>query len=139
MKTTKLLTILFASLFITSVCSVATAEIPAKYNLDNQLEKVSEISKYNFMSWDKVDNQSFILQTSPSTYYLIVLSSPSDRLPFTETIQIPDTNAMVKPGYNNVIVQGNGFKDTYVINKIYKFKDFEQVKKIKALLTGETK
>ncbi|MGA1865040.1 MAG: DUF6491 family protein [bacterium] len=122
-------------LFVSSFCAYARAEVPAKYNLDNQLEKVSEISKYNFMSWDKVDNQSFILQTSPSDYYLIVLSSPSGRLAYSETISIPDTNAMVKPGYNNVIIKGNGFKDTCIISRIYKFKDSEQVKAIKTQLT----
>lgn len=125
-------------LFVSSLCTYARAGVPVKYNLDNQLEKVSEISKYNFMSWDKVDNQSFILQTSPSDYYLIVLSSPSDRLIYSETISIPDINAMVKPGYNNVIVKGNGFKDICIINRIYKLKDSEQIKDIKKQLTEKT-
>jgi hypothetical protein len=125
--------------FTVSVCAAATDVIPAKYNLDNQLEKVSEISKYSFMGWETVDNQSFVLQTAPGVYYLIVLGSPSDKLVFSETITIPDTNAMVKPGYNNVIVQGSGFNETYIINKIYKFKDSEQVKTIKSLLTGSKK
>jgi len=112
--------------------------IPPKYNLDAQLEKVAEISKYNFMSWDNVDNQSFVLQTGPGDYYLIVLSSPSNKLMFSETIEIPDTNAMVKPGFNNVIVRGNGFKESYIINRIYKFKDYQEVKAIKAQLSRET-
>jgi len=139
MKAMRQLAWIFVTLFVASVCAAAPAEIPAKYNLDNQLEKVSEISKYNFMSWDKVDKQSFILQTSPSDFYLIVLSNPSDRLLFSESIQIPDTNSMVKPGYNNVIVKGNGFKDTCIINKIYRFKDSKQVKEIRDQLTGEKK
>jgi hypothetical protein len=45
---------------------------------------------------------------------------------------------MVKPGYNNVIVQGSGFKDTYIINRIYKFKDYEQVKTIREQITGRS-
>lgn len=139
MKNIKGLIIISVVFFLASLCAAAAVEVPAKYNLDNQLEKVSEISKYNFMSWEKVDRQSFVLQTSPSDYYLVVLSSPSDKLLFTETIKIPDTNAMVKPGYNNVIVQGSGFKETYIINKIYKFKDSNQVKEIKDQLTGEKK
>ncbi len=138
MKTIKQSFMIFMILFVASLSQYAGAEVPAKYNLDNQLEKVSEISKYNFMSWDKVDNQSFILQTGPSDYYLIVLSSPSDRLAYSETISIPDTNAMVKPGYNNVIIKGNGFKDTCIINRIYRFKDSEQIKDIKTQLTGKT-
>ena len=128
---------IFAAIFIAFTCSAESAELPAKYNLDNQLQKISEISKYNFMSWETIDNQSFVLQTSPSDYYLIVLSSPSDKLIFAETIKIPDTNAMVKPGYNNVIVQGSGSTDTYIINRIYKFKDYPQVKTIREQITGK--
>jgi len=138
MKTIKQPWMISMMLFVSSLCTYARAGVPVKYNLDNQLEKVSEISKYNFMSWDKVDNQSFILQTSPSDYYLIVLSSPSDRLIYSETISIPDINAMVKPGYNNVIVKGNGFKDICIINRIYKLKDSEQIKDIKKQLTEKT-
>jgi hypothetical protein len=136
MKKIKITAMIFTAIFAAFTCSAESAELPAKYNLDNQMQKVSEISKYNFMSWERVDNQSFVLQTSPSDYYLIVLSSPSDKLNFAETIKIPDTNAMVKPGYNNVIVQGSGFTDTYIINRIYKFKDYAQVKTIREQITG---
>jgi hypothetical protein len=139
MEAIKRIAILFTAVFMAYACSAQSAELPAKYNLDDQLQKVSEISKYHFMSWERVDRQSFVLQTSPSDYYLIVLSSPSDRLPFAETIQIPDTNAMVKPGYNNVIVRGSGFSDTYIINRIYKFRDYAQVKTITEQITGEKK
>jgi uncharacterized protein YbaP (TraB family) len=137
MKSIKKMAMIFAAIFIAFTCSAESAELPAKYNLDNQLQKISEISKYNFMSWETIDNQSFVLQTSPSDYYLIVLSSPSDKLIFAETIKIPDTNAMVKPGYNNVIVQGSGSTDTYIINRIYKFKDYPQVKTIREQITGK--
>ena len=116
--------------------SVNMDNIPQKYNLDTQLERATEISKYNFMSWDNVDNQSFVLQTGPGDYYLIVLSRLSNKLMFSETIGIPDTNAMIKPGFNDVIVPSNGFEESYIINRIYKFKDYEQVKAIKAQLRG---
>jgi hypothetical protein len=139
MKVIKQLAVISVVIFLASVCAAATAEIPAKYNLDKQLEKVSQISDYNFMDWDKIDKQSFILQTSPNTFYLIVLSSPSDKLLFTETIKISSNNNMVKPGYNNVIARGAGFSETYIINKIYRIKDSKQVKEIKAQLTGEKK
>ena len=135
----KLLTIIFSTLFIASICAAAPAMVPEKYNLDNKLEKVDSIYKYKLMSWNRIDNQSFELQTGPSEYYLIVLSFPSDKLPFTEHIKITDTNGMVRPGYNNVIVRGSGFKDNLVINKIYKFKDANQVKEIEAELTAVKK
>lgn len=138
MKAIKQLIAIFVTFLMASVCIAAKAEIPAKYNLDNQLERVTQIYKYNLMSWQKIDNQSFVLQTGPSDYYLIVLSSRSDKLPFTETIKITDTNGMVKPGYNNVISSGDGFKETHIINRIYKLKDSKQVKEIEAQLIGET-
>jgi hypothetical protein len=139
MKRVKVTAIVFMAIFTAYTCFAASSGVPEKYNLDSQMQKVTEISKYNFMSWQTVDKQSFVLQTSPSDYYLIVLSNPSDKIMFAETIKIADTNAMVKPGYNNVIVKGNGFTDTYIINKIYKFKDSAQIKTITAQLTGEKK
>lgn len=63
-----------------SVYAMASGSIPEKYNLDGELEKVPVITDYNFMGWQKVDNQSFVLQTGPNTYYFVVLSSPSDHL-----------------------------------------------------------
>jgi len=137
MKPIKRMAMIFVAIFMAYACSAEPAELPAKYNLDNQMQKVSEISKYNFMSWETIDNQSFVLQTGPSDYYLIILSSPSDKLIFAETIKIPDTNSMIKPGYNNVIVQGSGYTDTYIINRIYRFKDYAQVKTIREQITGK--
>ena len=67
-----------------SSCATGGIELPEKYNLDNQLESVSYISKYQgYIGWEMVDRQSFVLQTSPSDYYLIVLQIPAPDLPFT--------------------------------------------------------
>jgi hypothetical protein len=139
MKTIKQLAVIFALLCLASVSFAASSRLPAKYDLDKQLEKVDSIYKYKFMGWDKIDNQSLVVQTSPNDYYLIILSSPSDRLLFSEYISINSLNNTVKPGYNDVIVRGSGFKEKYIINKIYKFKDAKQVKEIEAQLTGATK
>jgi hypothetical protein len=63
------------------------------YHLKDILQNLKEFSAYqihlatNFMSWEKIDNRSFVLQTSPNHYYLIILSSPSDRLLFGESIK----------------------------------------------------
>jgi hypothetical protein len=139
MKTIRQLAIIFVVLCLTAISFAASSGLPAKYDLDKQLEKVDSIYKYKFMSWERIDNQSLVVQTSPSDYYLIVLSSPSNRLPFTESISINSLNDTVKPGYNNVIVRGDGFKEEYIINKIYKFKDSKQVKEMEAQLTGAAK
>lgn len=130
---------ILATLFIVSKCVVAYAEIPAKYNLDNQLEQISEISDNNFREWEMVDDQSFILQNSPSDYYLIVLRSPSDELPVNDSVKISETNTIIKPGLSKVIVRSNGIKDRYIVYKIYKLKGADQAEEIRAQLIRATK
>ena len=122
---------------IMSACATAPTETSGKYDLKDQLEPVSEIFKYNLMGWETVDRQSFILQTSPSQYYLIVLLRPSEHLMFSESIGISHTGDLVKPGYDRVTVFSSSFTDTYVIDKIFKLKNREEVKTIKAQLTGK--
>ena len=137
MKMIRNLATIFTIFFMISACAGAPVKIPDKYNLDSQLKNVPDISKYNMMSWERIDSRSFVLQTAPGDYYLIILSSPAVNLPFAESIHISSTGSMVRPGYNNVRVIGDGTDDSYVINKIYRFKDYEQVKSIKAQLSGE--
>ena len=138
MKATKYLIQVFGALLFLSACATAPVSTLEKYNLDDQLESVPSITKFNMMGWEHVDRMSFILQTTPSDYYLFVLNTPSDELPFTEYIHVSSTGSFVKPGYNNVTVYGVNSKRDYVIYKIYKFKDYEQAKEIRKQLTGET-
>jgi len=137
MRALKLLPMTFVALLFLSACATAPVSTTDKYNLDNQLESVSEITKFNMMSWDDVDRNSFVLQATPSEYYLFVLNTPSDELPFAENIHVSATGSFVKPGYNNVTVYGINSKRDYVIKKIYKFKNYDQVKEITKQLTGK--
>jgi len=137
MRALKLLPMTFVALILLSACATTTLTGTDKYNLDNQLESVSEITKFNMMSWDDVDRNSFVLQATPSEYYLFVLNTPSDELPFAENIHVSATGSFVKPGFNNVTVYGINSKRDYVIKKIYKFKNYEQVKEITKQLTGK--
>jgi Family of unknown function (DUF6491) len=137
MRALKLLSMTFVALLFLSACATAPVNTTDKYNLDNQLESVSEITKFNMMSWDDVDRNSFVLQTTPSEYFLFVLNTPSDELPFAENIHISATGSFVKPGFNNVTVYGINSKRDYVIKKIYKFKNYDQVKEITKQLTGK--
>jgi hypothetical protein len=139
MKTIRLSMNLGIILFMLSACATAPATLSEKYNLDNQLENVPKIFELTLISWDIVDNQSFILQTSPSDYYLIILEFSSNTLPFCSTINISNTNAVAWPNYNNVIVNDDGWEDRYMIEKIYKFRDYSQIESIKAQLSRETK
>jgi len=136
MNIIKRISILSILLFALSACATAPSDTSGKYNLDDQLEPVTEIVKYNLMSWEVIDSRSFILQTAPSQFYLIVLIRPSDQLPFAETISITNTGDMVKPGYDKVTVYGSPQVDTFVIEKIYKLENREQGNAIKEQLRG---
>jgi hypothetical protein len=139
MKTIRQSVRIFILLLIVSACATSPATIPPKYNLDNQLENVPNISGYNMMSWDRIDNQSFILQTGPNDYYLIVLESRSRTLPSASTIQFSDDRSLVWPRFSNVIVNDDGWEDSYMINRIYRFRDCAQVEEVRTLLLGETR
>lgn len=137
MKMIKQISIISILLFTLSACATGPPDTSGKYNLDEQLEPVSEILRYNLMSWEAIDSRSFILQTAPSQYYLIVVTHPSDQLPFAETISITSTGAVVKPGYDRVTVYGSPHVDTFVIDRIYKLENREQGTAIKEQLRGE--
>ena len=134
MKTIRQSVKILITLLITSACATEPATVPPKYNLDSQLENVPNISRFNMVSWDSIDKQSFILQTGPSDYYLIVLESMACSLPFASTIQISNENSLIWPSYSNVVVNDDGWEDSYMINRIYRFKDHAQIEAIRSLL-----
>lgn len=124
-------------MLLASTYALASKWMPEKYELDHQLTKVDKISNTSLMGWEKVDNQSFVLQASPSTYYLIVLSSPAWNLPFTERIGITGRSLIIRPGYDNVFVREAGRSwGKYIINRIYRLEDKKQAWEIITQLTG---
>jgi hypothetical protein len=124
-------------ILLVSTYAAASKWMPEKYDLDHQLTKVEAISNTSYIGWEKVDSQSLVLQTSPSRYYLIVLSFPAFNLPFTEDIGITGMNLMTRPGYDNVMVrEATGRWEKYIINKIYGLEDRKQAREIIAQLTG---
>jgi len=138
MKTLKIFMGLFAIMFFTAAYSAASSWMPEKYELDGELTKVEKISNTTLTGWEKVDNQSFVLRSSASSYYLIVLSSPAWNLPFTERIWITGRSLMIRPGFDNVIVREAGNRrDRHIINRIYKFENKKQVWDIIARITGQ--
>jgi hypothetical protein len=137
MKLFKQFAAILALSLLVSACATVPAGTDEKYNFDGQLEPVTEILKYNLMSWDAIDSRSLILQTAPSRFYLVILIQPADRLVFTESIKITNTGSMVKPGYDKVIVPGPPYTESFIIDKIYKLEDRDQKKAIKEQLKGK--
>lgn len=137
MKTLKKLASIVIITLFTSTYAAASKWMPEKYELDHQLIKVDKISNTSLMGWEKIDNQSFVLQASPSTYYLIVLSAPAWNMPFTERIGITGRNLMIRPGYDNVWVREPGNRwGKHIINRIYRIENKKQVWEIISQLTG---
>lgn len=138
MKTVKLMTGILIIWLIGSTGALGWDGLPMKYNLDNQLVRVDGMPNTTIIGWETIDNQSLVIQTSPSRHFLIVLSSPAYQLPFTETIGVTGLNLSIRPGFDSVIVYGPNFTDRYIINRIYKFKNRAQVREIEAQITGKT-
>ena len=139
MRVIKQMTVILSLFMLVSACATGSKIVSSKYDLDNQLEQVPNISRFNMMGWDKVDRQSFILQATPGDYYLIVLLRPSYELMFSESIAISSIGSMIWPGYNHVVVLDDNFRVPYVIDKIYRLDGREQAREITAQLRGENK
>jgi hypothetical protein len=139
MKTVMSIITVFLAIFLVSACASMKKpfETDEKYNLDGQLEVVDEIHKYTMRDWDKIDSQSFTLQTGAGTYYLIILRRPSTDIMFTERISIKTSSQMVRPGFNSVTVHSSSRSEDYTIHKIYKLDGAQHAREIKAQLTGK--
>ena len=152
---------IFVFLIMVVSCATTPRALPEKYNLDNELEAVDQISTFRVSGWDQVDNQSVILRTSfkaiRTDYYLLVLRRPMDirysnvRIGIENTAakdeaistqnitggnfhQAPSNIAGIASGYDRIVVSGPAGTDYYRIDKIYKLKGKEQAREIKERL-----
>ena len=112
-------------------CATGPIKLPERYNFENKLEEVNKIYQFKIKGWQSVDYQSLIIETNVNDYYLLVLQRPAPSLPFSEAIGITLTVDHVRPGFDNVIVSDSAGTESYIISKIYKFKDHKQALEIK--------
>ena len=115
-------------------CAITPRVLPEKYNLDNDLEAVEQISTFKEITWKKVDKQSIILRVDWKEYYLLVLRRPIFSMSFIHTLGIDSANHSITSGYDRIIVNDSTGTWYYVIDKIYKFRDWEQAEEIKERL-----
>ncbi|MGD9161376.1 MAG: DUF6491 family protein [Desulfobacteraceae bacterium] len=117
-------------LFIMVVACATTARVlPEKYNLDDELEAVDQITAFRQPDWEEVDKQSIILELSYKDFYLLVLRRPIETM-LPTTIGIPGTST-ITAGFDQIVVTESGVAQYYNIEKIYKLKGREQVNEIK--------
>jgi hypothetical protein len=139
MRTFVKIFIVFITSLLISSCAGGMIQLPQKYALDGQLEQVTSIYKSGIMDWETVDNQSLIIETGPSNYYLLVLKIPSPELVFRNRIRISSTGSMIRSGLDEVIIFDSAhMKSSYPIDRIYRIKGSEQMRAIRDQLTGKT-
>ncbi len=130
---TKLSGILILSL-LAIACATAPFKVADKYNFDNELQEQKEISNFRIDSWESIDHQSLIIRSNFNEFYLVVLQRPAISLPASESIGITVTINRVKSGFDNIIVADSHGTESYIIHKMYKFKDEVQKREIKKRL-----
>ena len=139
MRTARFLTVFFIVTFMTASCATMSTHLPEKYAaLDNDLEEVRQINNFHLDSWQRVDDQSFIIQSNINDYYLFVLNRPAPNLIYSETIGITHTASNIRAGFEAIYIDGSGGpSSSYIIMNIYKLNDRKQVKEIRERLANE--
>ena len=124
----------FSFFIMFSACATTQQNLPAKYDLGNELKRIDQINTFQLSSWEQVDNQSIILETNWHKYYLLVLSNPIFGGIPNLTIGISSTISSITAGFDRIFVNEGGITQYYVIDKIYELKDRKQVDEIKKQL-----
>jgi|WetSurMetagenome_2_1015567.scaffolds.fasta_scaffold17555_2 hypothetical protein len=135
MRTYKNILFILTSLILISGCAAGNIQVPEKYALDGQLEQVNSIYKYKITDWEKVDNQSLIIEAGPGSYYLLVLKIPSHELIFRNSISLSSTGSMIRAGLDDLIIYSAHMRVKYPIERIFKIKGRDQMFAIKDQLT----
>jgi hypothetical protein len=126
----------FAGLLLITACAGGGIQIPQKYSLDGQLPEVLSFQRNIIMDWQSVDRQSLIVETSPGTYYLLVLRTPAPDLPFYYSIGLSAQGRTVRAGFDQVILFTPHIREMYRIDRIYEIKGKEQMLAIRSQLDG---
>ena len=125
-------------ILLLSGCAAGPIQVPEKYALQGQLEQVNSFYRQRIIDWEKVDNQSLIIEVSPGTYYLVVLKIPSPELVFRNRIFFSSTGSMVRAGMDDLIVYTEHMKATYPIDRIFKISGTQKMLAVRDQLTGKT-
>ena len=125
----------FSFFIMFSACATTQQGLTTKYdNLGKELKEVTQINTFQLSSWEEVDHQSIILETSRNKYYLLVLRNPMIGVIPSLTIGISSTISSITAGFDRIFVNEDGVTEYYFIDKIYELKDRKQVDEIKKQL-----
>ena len=159
MKSLLKMIITMVLIFLVSSCATTNYQIPEKYQLDNQLERVNSVQSIQMQKgpafttfnqafedpvtvmkrrdtvtfseskneWTKVDLQSFILNSGPGDYYLIILHAPAIGLTSVDTISFVLLSNVLR-AKSDYLELGN---TRYIVDRIYKINSTEQMRAIR--------
>jgi hypothetical protein len=119
-------------------CAASPVTIDSVYTFD-EYEQVDSISILNLQGWEVIDNQSLIVQTGPSNYYLLVLRNKMPDLNVAETILFSSTGTRIVAGMDCVEVVGPTCSPEaipVVIDTIYKLGGRDDVQRIRRQISG---
>jgi len=118
-----------------SGCAAGNIQMPQKYALEDQLERVDWIYKQRIRDWEKVDNQSLIIEISPGAYYLMVLKIPARELLFQNRISLSSTGSRIRAGLDDLILYNAHMRVRYPIEKIFKIRGRTKMHSVRDQLT----
>jgi hypothetical protein len=136
MKIYKNVLLIVTSMILISGCATGNIQMPQKYALEDQLERVDWIYKQRIRDWEKVDNQSLIIEISPGAYYLMVLKMPARELLFQNRISLSSTGSRIRAGLDDLILYNAHMRVRYPIEKIFKIRGRTQMHSVRDQLTG---
>jgi hypothetical protein len=136
MRAYKNVLIILIVMILMSGCAAVTIQLPQKYALENQLERVDWIYKQRIRDWEKVDNQSLIIEMTPGVYYLMVLKIPSHELVFQNRISLSSSGSRIIAGFDDLITYNAAMRIRYPIEKIFKIRGRTQMQAIRDQLTS---
>ena len=114
--------LLLLSLFGGPVLANGPSTLDEKYHFDN-LETVKSFHNWSINGWHAIDQRSLIVQTSPSTAYLVILDRRLPDLRFSETIAISSTGSFVYANFDTVHARNKfGISIPANIARIYRLK-----------------
>ena len=85
---------IFVFFIMVTSCATTLHTLPEKYNLDNYLKKVNQISVLKVKDYENIDNQSIILEADHNNYFLLVLRRPIDMKYSNISIDVENTVSM---------------------------------------------
>ena len=120
-------------------CVSPPVTLDARYEFP-QFEVVESFPTFNLDSWQSVDSQSLLINTSPSRSYLVILKGKSHDLQFAESIELTTTGPTVHAKFDCVKVKLENCSHAPIpisISRIYRLHGKEDITQAKQQIRAQ--